>query len=998
MTTEPIPQNVVGPHSSSTLLFDNSFITLGGITIQNGIHANDIHIGTTVFVATPEHGVCFEIGHPRNQNGIFPDISNSQFTSTDYDVNIGITSGTLNCNAFQLIDRWLDVYYLDTPPAPSLGSTYADATKIEILWNNIPQIEAGFADLLLPKINQIKIDYIKSSLNNDKSFSDPSLITIETGITSVIQVNGIRAFVDGTGSGLVDTYWNEFVIESDIEYDFRIYGVNDNSSRPLKYLIINNIKTLPIGVPTEPTSLSTYTITQNSIGINWIKPNDHDNNTLGIQTIPYIERYLIDYIGITSCRYDINRVDNLYTPPSTISIYTDIAPVAQNADTNYFINTNLDPGTRYKFEISAKNTVNNNFGDISDFLLIDTNMPIKPSLLNVNDLNQLDNLSELRNPYSSSGGYTIDGNEFRNPIININNVDDETGTNTRPIRTINATSIRNNELCGDISQSVSNLIAYGGLSNGNLYLNNSSSKEIGGFGQNPINGFYDNNKIRLVISNDQDYYNTSTSSSGFWKSFDVYLHGLDANNNYPPSNDLYTFQFEYYEYFTNTQIITNKLNFSVDNINTLPSINNIGFINEYTSSNFIPISGVYTYENNAIFSFRVNIDNIANYYLRHDKKHIDYEIKSSNNILLSNTLSILQTDMTGSSHYYYNALSPNYLISSTKHNTDGNVLIATDNPNSIQFNDFTIQLIFANSIFDEDFKIFATPYNLYGEGNEVNGQWINPLNGNIKKMRIDTKSILNNRVNSSYSYNISITNPTNSSTFGQRVRSGIDPNPTTNPTPNINNFPDIGTTANNFGDIYSNNESIIDLNNGYKQELQLVNGLYQGYRNNNSDGFIDYTDNIFYFPNNIYQPDYSSVSSDNIWRYATFKYQVTGFTNTTYERIVLEIQDNYNLTIDLTGFNNANHRLYLKVVGNPIWATGWLDCTNPISELGLPENDIPSDDTNCLDSGFSNNNKRCCFIKAGTTQDAIFYVRLGIRNNVNAYFSNISLRLVQSFS
>lgn len=993
MTTEPIPQNVVGPHSSSTLLFDNSYITLGGITIQNGIYANDIHIGTTIFIATPEHGVCFEIGGPRNQNGIFPDISNSQYTSTDYDVNIGITSGTLNCNAFQLIDRWLDVYYLDTPPAPYLGSTYVDTTKIEILWNNIPQIEAGFADLLLPKINQIQIDYVKSSLNIDKSFTDPSLITIQTGITSVIQVNGIHAHVDGTGSGLIGTIWNEFIIESEVEYDFRIYGVNDNTSRPLKYLIINNIKTLPIGPPIEPTSLTNYSISQNSIGITWVKPIDHDNNTIGLQTIPYIEQYQINYIGITSCRYG-----GLYTSPSTYSVYTDIAPIAQNSDTNYLINTNLDPGTKYNIEVLAKNTINSNFGIASNSLLVDTIMPNKPALLNINDLNQLFNLSQLRNPYSSSGGYTIDGNQFRNPIININNVDDETGTNTRPIRSISAISVRNNELCGDTALNVSNLLAYGGLFNNDLYLLNPSTVNIGGFGQNSSDGIYDNSKIRLVISNDNDYYNTLSSSSGFWKSFDVYLHALDANNNYPPSNNLYTLQLEYYEYFTNTQIITNKLNFSVDNINILPSINNIGFINEASSSNFIPISGVYTYQNNATFSFRLNIDNIANYYLRHDKKHIDYLIKSSNNISLTNTSSILQTNMTGTSHYYFDISSPYYSISTTKHNIDGNLLITTDNPNTIQFNDFTIQLTLANSIFDEDFRIYAIPYNLYGTGNQVYGQWLSAIDGTTKKMRIDTKSILNNRVNSSYSYNISITNPTNSSTFGQRVRSGIDPNPHTNPSPNINNFPDIGITAHNFGDLYSNNESIIGISNGYNQELQLVNGLYQGYRNNNSDGFIDYTDNVFYFPNNLYQPDYSSVSSDNIWRYATFKYQVTGFTNITYERVVIEIQNNYNLTIDLSGFNNANHRLHLKVVGDPQWATGWLDCTNPISELGLPENDIPSDDTNCLDSAFSNNNKRSCFIKAGTTQNAIFYVRLGIRNNIDAYFSNISLRIVQTFS
>lgn len=1016
------PINIVGPHSSSTLLFDDDFIPLGGVTLADGLNIST----TPPFIVTSDGVVCFEIGNPKvDQNGVFPDIGNTQFTSDDYNVGISVTPGTQMVNAFQLIDRWLDVYLLDTPPAPTLRSKIADSQKIQILWNNIPQVEAGIVDVRLPKIDEMRVDYVKTELNTDRSFSDPSLVTVNTGITSIITVDGIELYVDGINSGINGSTWEEYTIETGVSYDFRIYGINDNDVRPLKYLKIFDCVTLSVDVPNQPTDFSgvvqSYPLSQ--FNLSWTKPTDHDIGEIGLQILPFIKRYSIDYIGVTSIRFGGVCTDIGITQ----EVDGAIAAAGFNANTTLNVSADLYPGTEYDLRIAAQNTLNSvggpdidGYGEKSTVLTLTTDLPTQPPQVSTSDANALHH--ELRTPYqteSAGGGFSLNGNGHPDGntafyIIRFSNINDTSiPIRTTSTPTTDATRRRNNEIAGDTSVVTGTLTAYGGLYSNFLSDPSSEiSKTIGGFGQLGITG-NDDIKIGLRVNNDGDRY--TSCESGFWKTFEMYGQGLDSATNYPASVNPYALQLKY-EGVGTSSISTARVDFAVDDIETNPIIKNIGFIDETTNGNVVSIGGVSTYTQNATFGFRFSVEQLTHYFLRFDKLHATVVVETSLGADMSAILTIKQTDI-GGSHEYFDAPTISYTLSENLHNINGLVLGATGNPNDIQFNDFDISLSsLSNNICDEAFVISIYGSNLFEDvGSTVSSGWLSITDGSTLDMRIDTKSINIDRSPPS-----GATSPINSQTLldqldcndlypdqlGARVRSGIDPLQIDIPSPNPGNFPILGSGENDFSDPYDNNENIVNVGiTGYGQELQLSNGKYQGPGGISDpllrEAFRNYLPDVYFFPDGSNQPDYSSVSSDNGWRYVTFKYNKTGLA-ITYERVLLCIRGNIGLTVDLSGFNNANHRLHLKVDGGGAsdeddWRTGWLDCTNPISALGLPEETVPVDDTRCLDSGFSNNDIRACFIKAGTTQDATYYVRLGIRNNIAASCTGIGLEIVEFF-
>ena len=99
------------------------------------------------------------------------------------------------------------------------------------------------------------------------------------------------------------TTWKEYTIETQTLYDFRIYGVNEQSGRTLKYLTVLNLSTDGIGPPDIPTNFSATAASTTQINTSWTKPADHDSTTAGTQTEPLIEEYEVNYVATSSVRY-----------------------------------------------------------------------------------------------------------------------------------------------------------------------------------------------------------------------------------------------------------------------------------------------------------------------------------------------------------------------------------------------------------------------------------------------------------------------------------------------------------------------------------------------------------------------------------------------------------------------------------------------------------------------------------------------------------------------
>lgn len=943
----------------------------GGTTI-----AGDLVVNGNVII---DGELCASIGTPTDDQSERPiDISKTTFTNT-----IGLNLGTTMkiADGFQVIDYYFKTYFLCPPPGVSLVGCTATPEDLSIEWENFPKIEYAPLDIYLPHVIENRIDYVQSSLNLGLDWSHPSTVTIQT---TTRDSNKVVFHTQGSGSGLMSNTWDEYNINSGTSYDIRIYGVNHHSGEPT-YLDILGKSTSIIGIPNAPTSLLASGVSTTSISTSWIKPIDHDNITVGNNTFPIIERYAINYQAISSVRYPTYI-------GSTGTQYTTLTVDPTNSSTNLTL-TSLNPGTVYSVSVSGKNSINstgglnnNGYGE-SIGTTGTTNLPSKPPLLSTSDANALNNVSTLRSPYLSNGGYSLDGQTVTSPIIRFANINDS----TEPIRTTTTPNVRNNETAGTISLNTATLYAYGGLDT-DYQTNDIISENIDGFSHASNVGNYNGTKVRLRINSDGDYY--SSPSNGFYKSFSMYAQGLISSAYYPASTNKYVLGLRYQSLDGGSDITTNKVNFYVDNLNTNPTLSGVYITEEIVGvSASTQISGVPTYKNNASFRFQFTISEIANYFLRHDRKHAEAFIETSTNLVLSSTLSIQKIsnipsigNVDGTTHQYFEAPGNLHQRSSTLHNTSGQILAT--NPGNIQLHTFEIPLTSAaNSKFDENFRVQVDPYNLYSansSGSSATGIYANPLNISLtqSKLRIDTKSIENNRNESA-----------TTTSEGRHVQSGLG------------TYPDLGITiAGQCGGDYDHTQSLLGgISGNYAQELQLVNGSYQtpsvgdGYKNYNQS-----SPNNFYFPTSYSFYDYSTISSGvTTTRYTTFKY-TNLFASGTKERIKLTINGMTGLTVDFTQFNQANHELWLRVVdigdGSDLElhtsTVGWLNCCNTVGQSGILTG---VNNTFCINGGTSTASQRDCFIKPGTTENAVIYVRIGIPNNVNAKFTSITCQAVDSF-
>ncbi|CAM9644727.1 unnamed protein product, partial [Phaeothamnion confervicola] len=746
------------------------------------------------------------------------------------------------------------------------------------------------------------------------------------------------------------TTYRRYGITTEIAYDVRIYNVNENSTQAVKYLQVLNLATLPVGAPAAPSGLSAVTASSTQVNTSWTAPGDRDVNTVGDQTTsPYLVRYKVSRSATSSVRYGGVITD-------TTDAFTSLTS-GSDAATSLSV-TSINPGTLYNFTVAALNAINVAYGASSSAATATTSYPTAPSYLVATTGTTLVNVGTLRGTYSSSGGYSLDGVTTQTPVINYSLM-----TNSNLI-TGSATAIRNNFTEGSTSGTTGTIYAYGGPTSTYQEAENTASTTLNGFGSVKANANFDSSSgiTRLAFSSDADYYAAgATNLQGFYKTFSMYTQGLAVSTNFPASQSSYSLRMSHAP-VGGTQVTTNVCTFYVDDAGAATSLNNVGITAGATTTY---ISGVPTFTSASTFTVQMNQAEIAHFFLRNDKKHIDAYISTSTGTSISSTLTINHAAI-GVSHKYRTAPSSDkYTTSSTLHNTTGLTLAASSSPEEIQFNDFTITLSGATSIFDEAVVVKATPYSLYSNsgGTLVSGGFMNTSTGATQAIRLDTKSVSADRSNVAYA----------STSGGQQVSSGTG------------SYPAIGSGE--AGQAYDHSATIVGTS-----ELQLVNGRFETVSVGN--GYGDYTSD-YYFPGSLNLRDYTSITADSSYRVVTFKCSSV-ITSGTYERLAIAVTHS-GLTVDLAQVGAANHTMQLKIqsaTNAESWVTGWLDCTNTVSGLGVGTG---TDGTTCLNGGTSTASLRHSFIVAGTASTAIVYVRIGLRNNVNCYVSGITVTAVTSF-
>ena len=229
---------------------------LGNVTLHNNVnciktlYANNLH---ATYNITTTRGPVTNVCEPT-----------SPFDTMVGNLNL---SGNMTIsNAFQAIDKWVNINLIDTPPilTNTSNSVIETGEFIEFDWNLPEQIYVGFLNHKVPRIDSIYIDYKPSSQNNWDTFT-----TVNMNSTIITKIK-IYPF-NYTNYSINNTFYL-YNITKETLYDFRIYCLNQNSARDPKYLYFFSLKTKVslLLVPPSDINITSNTINPSkSININW---------------------------------------------------------------------------------------------------------------------------------------------------------------------------------------------------------------------------------------------------------------------------------------------------------------------------------------------------------------------------------------------------------------------------------------------------------------------------------------------------------------------------------------------------------------------------------------------------------------------------------------------------------------------------------------------------------------------------------------------------------
>lgn len=667
------------------------------------------------------------------------------------------------------------------------------------------------------------------------------------------------------------------------------------------------------GVPAEPANIVGVNTSTTEVTLNWDASYSTDTNREGNVKFPFIDFYSTSFTSISSLRYPeyLDHIGSGVLSPNETVIVDD-----------------LQPGHMYEFIVKAKNKINPRFGPPSEPGYSFTDPPETPEWLNEDDCSIIENLTAMQTPYLVDGAYSLNGSVY---ILNILNEVNLVGVNSL-VRTSTSEHRRSNEVSGATDLETGIITAYDNV------LDISINATFAGFGHPSISGVYTAGSypLSLIVENDRDYYidNPSEVNQGFWRSYQT---SIEVDRSASGASEIISF-LEIRHVVNGTTYSTCEVSYAVDDINIEPVLSNVEITTiSNVSNSFIFISGIPTYTSGTELSVQFNINNSANYFIRHDKKHADVYLVDSYMNNISDLLEVTHDLFNNSSHNYYYTISNELgYATSTLLVGNGSKLLPNNLSELIQFNDFTIKVNSTNA-FSENVSLVVRPYNLYGVGNHTLGGVIDTDTGlSLGSFRFDTRGLDTLNLISNVS-----------GRTGLHTLSGIGEYP---------------CIENNSSELYDHTvDLLLDVNNS---DMQLVNGTFStlGF----GDGYKDYSQ--YYWSNSsIITSDYSQILDSKL--YVTFKYAN-----------IINLAK--GCTLQLLGTNDfdtllpEDMSLNIKLAIDGEACTGWLDANKIIGPNGA--RNFERDGTPCLDFD-SNESLKHCYLPIGSTGD--LYVRMGFNLN-----------------
>lgn len=891
------------------------------------LNAKEFQGGSEGRFTVAENSVAsFPIGTPTfTADQAYPDVGKQAYQSA---TGVGITTNTTPSEAVSKFDDWLLTYLLDAPPRLTAGATETTTTYIQVAWTNPVQKKLGFTTTFLPAISNVKAIVVPSANNVAQNWAHSSAWTINMEVvTTRPTVTSLRIFLDfnAGSSNLTSNRFNFYGtttatrIIAETNYDIRVYADNEavlTGDRTARFIDFLNVATQGAGVPGAPSALAVNSITSSGATASWTAPTVRDINDSNSTAL--FARYGVNLTPGTTVRYG-----------GALSVTSpQLTALASGTNAVTTLALTLNPGQEYSTTVQARNSLNANYGAASSPpVVFTTSLPVAPSYPASTGF-AITNAGSIS--YATSG-YTLDGVTAVNPVFRY-----ATMTGTPPLGTT-YTNMRLNVTAGSTATGISTAST---VVTTPVPATHTASRTFDGFGATAINGNVDSGAARLTVSADGDFYGVA-ASQGFFRSATVQAAATAVSTLLRASPSAYTMGAAF-TYAGGSNVTTNTVTFYVDEASVVPTIAELGITDVGNTVSYV--TGVPTFNNGSLFTYQVNISNIAHTFLRADRTHFTASLQTSAGTNISSVATVTKVNVNGTTIAYYDPATNAYEASTTLHNTTGATLQI--NPGTIQIRGSALTLTLASSTtFNEALRLSLTPTNMQGAGStSTKSGRMDVTSGTSTPLRVDTQSL---------TYLSGMAGAVMSAGSGQFPTSGF-------------------TTA------IDHTASIVSTD-----QLQLVNGRWS--TKTLADGYKNY--GSFWFPSGTTQTDYSGISGSG-FRYTCIRFQNLKGSG-TYDVITFAwTQTGLTLT---PANDTANFRCYLKVVDGA-FTSPWVSLTAAITGAGWGA--ISSNGQGIMDNGNSSASSIRCFVPTGTNANATIYLRFGLDQALSQSVTNITATAV----
>jgi len=536
-------------------------------------------------------------------------------------------------------DLWYRRYLIDPPPAPVIGATTSQSTKIFIPWTYPSTINVGVPIGYLPFISSytatVSTPQVSTFVVNGSTIGPPNFLDAYNGYCSSIHVTGI---VLTNQIALANTYGYTAFPTIGSTYTFFYYNptfVNFNSPQTggitMYYqnrnqsISSSTVAITGFTVSVTPSFPQSFTITGSnvtSLSVSYTAPqyvdvlNPVTSATIAVYALAFSSiSTLYRYVGTTTFTSGTVQTLTSVLPYPNTAYYSNW--VQNGLNLSYTYPNNLYPDTQTEVFVTASNTANSAYGQQASTVGTTTY------------------LSQIATPAS----LTFSGAVYYNNGIVKRCSDNATITNvlttsnsltsdtyTTPIHT----SLNRGSAATNIMYLSTVLVTSGSAtSNGPLVL-------FGGYSRGAPASPQTTNGLSLASGTTDTYYGNPAYDQGFYlKSLNTLTIGSAVIGNVGYSgnvNTLTAIELQYDGSSPSGVITSNSYQYYYDNLTTTPAVSSLSYT---LSDSNTQVSGIYIIYGVATATITATGSNLGNYFYSYPL--MSYTLTIGSNSYASNT-------------------------------------------------------------------------------------------------------------------------------------------------------------------------------------------------------------------------------------------------------------------------------------------------------------------------------------------------------------------------